>query len=164
MADADIEEGVHPTGRMSARLPRMELISRRERHRRWTVEQKREIVAEMLTPGVRATDLARKYEITTGQLYTWRRLLRDGKLDELPVPAPSFVRVGVVAVPRAAEGATSETPAAPRVAEPTCKLATGGWRHGGVIEIELVCGTRIRVDADITHEALGRVLRALGRQ
>ena len=163
MADLDIEEGVHPTGRMSDRLPRMELISRRERHRRWTVEQKREIIAEMLTPGVRATDVARKYEITTGQLYTWRRLLLDGKLDELPIPTPGFVRVDVLAAPRSAEGSTSET-TAPRAAEPTFEPATSGGRHGGVMEIELICGTRIRVDADINHEALGRVLRALGRQ
>jgi hypothetical protein len=107
--------------------------------------------------------VARKYEITTGQLYTWRRLLVDGKLDELPIPTPSFVRVDVVATPRPAEGTPPET-IAHRVAEPNCEPATSCGRHGGVIEIELICGTRIRVDADINHEALGRVLRALGRQ
>ena len=41
-------ESAHTTGRMSARSRRIEVITRGERRRRWSVEQKREIAAESL--------------------------------------------------------------------------------------------------------------------
>ena len=46
-------ESGHTTGRMSARSQRIEVITRGERRRRWSVEEKREIVAESLRPGTR---------------------------------------------------------------------------------------------------------------
>ena len=48
---AEIESG-HTTGRMSARRQRIEVITRGERWRRWSIEQKREIAAESLEPNV----------------------------------------------------------------------------------------------------------------
>jgi transposase len=96
MMNDDVAASARPTGRMSARMQRIELISRRERHRQWTIEQKRTAVEEMLAPGANVSDVARKYEINTGQLYTWRRLMLAGKLGELPAAAPGFVRVDVV--------------------------------------------------------------------
>ena len=45
-------ESAHTTDRMSARNQRIELITRGERRRRWSVEQKREIAAESLEAGI----------------------------------------------------------------------------------------------------------------
>jgi hypothetical protein len=45
-------ESAHTTDRKSARNQRIELITRGERRRRWSVEQKREIAAESLEPGL----------------------------------------------------------------------------------------------------------------
>ena len=66
------DESAHTTGRKSARLPRLEIITRGERRRRWTVEQKREIVAESYGADLTPTEVARKHGISSGQLYTWR--------------------------------------------------------------------------------------------
>src|SRR5918998_5805543 len=67
------DESAHTTGRKSARSRQVEIITRGERRRSWTPEQKREIVAESLGPELSPTEVARKHAISTGQLYTWRR-------------------------------------------------------------------------------------------
>jgi transposase len=70
-----IGESARTTGRKSARSQRVEIITRGECRRRWTLEQKREIVAESLGPELTPTEVARKHAISSGQLYTWRREL-----------------------------------------------------------------------------------------
>jgi transposase len=163
MMNDDVAESAHPTGRMSARMQRIELISRRERHRQWTVEQKRAAVEEMLAPGAKVTDVARRYEISTGQLYTWRRLMLDGKLGELQAAAPSFVRVDLVgALPQVEGSEPLATRAALEGAQPAPESASA--QPHGIIEIELTCGTRVRVDGGVDGRALGCVLRALANR
>jgi transposase-like protein len=66
------------TGRMSARSQWIEVITRGERRRRWSVEQKREIAAESLEPGISPITVARRYGISSGMLYRWRRHLLEG--------------------------------------------------------------------------------------
>lgn len=46
-----------------------------ERRRRWTDEQRVQILAEAFAPGACPTEVARRHEISTGQLYTWRNKL-----------------------------------------------------------------------------------------
>ena len=77
-----------------------EILTQPERRRRWTSEQKLALVAEMLRPGASPTQIARRYGISTGLLYTWRRLARDGELSLLPASAPTVEFVPVEIVPR----------------------------------------------------------------
>ena len=84
---------------MSARSQRIELITRGERRRRWSVEQKREIAAESLEPGISPITVARRYGISSGLLYTWRRHLLDGSLGVTRQPVAKFARVEVMAIP-----------------------------------------------------------------
>ncbi len=51
------------------------MITRGERRWRWSIEEKREIVAESLQPGIGASEIIRKHGISSGQLYTWRQQL-----------------------------------------------------------------------------------------
>jgi transposase len=44
------------------------VITGSERRRRWSIEEKREIVAESLDPDIGAGGVLRKYGITPGQL------------------------------------------------------------------------------------------------
>ena len=48
----------------------------RRRRRRWSIEEKREIVAESLQPGIGPSEIIRKHGISSGQLSTgassWR--------------------------------------------------------------------------------------------
>ncbi|WP_353200117.1 transposase [Sandarakinorhabdus sp.] len=43
-----------------------------ERRRRWNDEQRLQILTEAFAPGACPTEVARRHEISTGQLYTWR--------------------------------------------------------------------------------------------
>src|ERR1700756_3617681 len=92
-------ESAHTTDRKSARNQRIELITRGERRRRWSVEQKREIVAESLEPGISPITVARRYGISSGLLYTWRRHLLQGSLGTAAQPAARFARVEVMTIP-----------------------------------------------------------------
>jgi transposase-like protein len=65
----------HKSGHMTTRTQRIELITRGERRRRWSIEEKREIVAESLQPGVRPSEIIQRHGITSGQLYAWRQQL-----------------------------------------------------------------------------------------
>jgi transposase len=120
-----------------------EVLTQPERRRRWTVEQKLALIAEAVRPGASMTQIARRYGISTGLLYTWRRLAQQGELSLAPVPAnfPGFVPVEIV--PEAPPRAT-------------------GDEGAGVMIIELPGDRRVRVDRHVDTEALRRVLAALG--
>ena len=79
----------HMTTRTSTRTQRVEVITRGERRRRWSIEEKREIVAESLQPG-----------ISSGQLYTWRQQLARRLGGEPAGSSANFARVDVVVAQR----------------------------------------------------------------
>jgi len=68
-----------------------------ERRRRWSDEQRLRILTEAFAPGACATEVARRHEISTGQLYTWRSKLA---VDAAPPPddghVPSFAEALVI--------------------------------------------------------------------
>jgi transposase len=142
------DESAHTTSRKSARSPRLEIITRGERRRRWTVEQKREIVAEGYGTDLTPTEVARKHGISSGQLYTWRHEL-------LGLQAPVVSR----AMPRFAEVAL-----APAATSPPVAAASRTSCSGGRIEIILPGNIVVRVDAEVDAAALGRVLDVLRRR
>src|SRR5277367_552530 len=59
-------------------MARVEVITGRERRRRWSAGQKRAIVAESLAPGAIVTEIAQRAEIGPGQIYRSRRALGVG--------------------------------------------------------------------------------------
>ena len=141
-------ESAHTINRKSARIPPVELISRNERRRRWTVEQKQMIAAQSLAPGASATEVARQHGIGTGLLYNWRKALFAAQ-----PAAPTlrhFARVEVVAA----------KPMLRAVADTTCTPPAPA-QSLNLIEIVLPTGTMLRVDAQIDPRALRRVLAAL---
>ena len=88
-------ESAHTSSHKSARIAPVELITRGERRRRWTVEQKQLIAAQSLAPGVSPTDVARQHGIGTGQLYNWRRALLAAQPTAAAPVAGGFARVEV---------------------------------------------------------------------
>src|SRR5215470_18371768 len=52
-----------------------------ERRRRWSREDKLRIVRESLAPNAVVTEVARRHEVSTGLLYTWRKQARAGLLE-----------------------------------------------------------------------------------
>ena len=88
-------EDAHKIDRKSVRRPRVELITRGERRRRWSIEQKQEIVAESLGPDTTPTEVARKHAISSGLLYTWRQQLLGAQIAPPARPAPTFAQVEI---------------------------------------------------------------------
>ncbi len=54
------------------------------KYRRFTQDFKRSIVEQLLSETATPTELCRRYNISSGQLYTWRRQYTQGKLDPEP--------------------------------------------------------------------------------
>ena len=131
----------------------MEIITGVERRRRWRLEEKLRIVAEAEQPGALFVAVARRYEVSRGLLWTWRRQVRSGAL--APEPMPTFLPVRVVA------DAGSASP----WSSPPSGLDEGraAPAEAGRIEIALPDGTRIRVGADVGLTALRRVMTAVRR-
>ena len=151
--DPDAEDAP-TTGHKSARSPRVELITRGERLRVWTPEQKREIVMESLGPELTPTEVARKYAINSGLLYTWRRRGLGGQMTRLVRSTPGFARVEMVPPhPEAPEPMAAQPVAPPEPVVPP--------RPKGLIEIVLSDGVTVRVDAGVNAHALRRVLDAM---
>jgi transposase len=132
-------------------MPRVDLIPRGERRRRWTVEQKQTIAAESMAPGASPTGVARQYGIGTGQLYNWRRALMAAQ----PRAVGRFARVDVA--PRL----TTLTEAGMASAGSAAIVTAGTTATPLLVEIVLPDGTTVRVDAQIDPRALRRVLAAL---
>ena len=66
-----------------------------ERRRRWSDEERLQILAEVFSPGTKVADVCRRYDISTGLIYTWRRKLLDAGAAQKAsgveaLPAPVF--------------------------------------------------------------------------
>ena len=149
-------EDAHTIGRRSARAAPIEVITRGDRRRVWTAEQKREIVAESLGPELTPTEVARKHAISSGLLYTWRQQVLGDQLGLVTWSAPSFAQVEMTPAPRQVD------PPASKLLEPVPPpLPATAMRPEGLIEIVLPGGVSVRVDAQVDGRALRRVLGAL---
>jgi transposase len=152
-------ESAHTSSRKSARNSRIELITRGERRRRWTIEQKQTIAAQSLAPGASPTEVARQYGISSGQLYTWRHALLAAQPEAATRAAGRFARVEVKAV-RTLERVSHE--ASIEASSPVPQLlANPTAQPSGRIEIVLADGTAVRMDAHVDELALRRVLAVL---
>jgi transposase len=139
------------------------------RRRRWTAEQKQQIVGETRAPGASVSVVARRYDINANLLFKWKRHDEAGQLGEsLATPERAeFVPIGVVG--RTCDGGPALLA---RVPDAENRIQDRGWPEGacrplglearaGVIEIDLPAGARVRVDACVDARALARVLSAL---
>jgi transposase-like protein len=55
---------------------RVAALSGSVRRRRWSAAEKAAVVKETLAPGARVSDVARRWQVDTQQVYRWRN--RDG--------------------------------------------------------------------------------------
>jgi transposase-like protein len=75
-----------------------EVISVVERRRRWSTEEKLEILVAALEPGASITAVADRYGVARNLVYQWMRLAREGRLDGLSLDtkaSAAFVPVHV---------------------------------------------------------------------
>jgi transposase len=136
---------------------RIEVTTRGERRRRWSVEQQREVAAESLEPGLSPITVARRYRIGSGLLYTWRRHLLERSLGTTSQSVAKLARVDVLAMP----AQPTRTPSPP---QPAAAPADAMHHPDGMIEIALPGAVSVWVDAQVDSGALRRVIAALARR
>jgi transposase len=129
----------------------VEIISGRERRRRWSTEDKLRLVAETYEPGAAIRAVAARHGVCESLLFTWRRQVREGVLT--PPEMATFMPVQMLEAPLTAAPHSGPPP---RRASPTRSAAPTG-----LIEIELGNGRQVRVGSDVNLAALRRVLAAL---
>ena len=108
------------------------------RHR--STQERRQIAEESLQGGASVAVLARRNGVNANQVFHWRKLLREGRLDVKPSPAQLMpVRI--------AEVVGDDGPAR---------------SYSGVIHVE-IGRVRVRVEGSADPESLRVVLENLGR-
>jgi transposase len=107
----------------------VEVITGRERRRRWSVEQKLQVVGETREPGARVSQVAARHGVCESLVFSWRRQAREGVLVSPDVPVFLPVQMSE-AVPR-----TVVSPSYP--AEKSSSGLTRPRSQSGLIEIEL---------------------------
>ena len=58
--------------------PRVEVLDSVERRRRWTAEEKQALLKEADQPGHSMSSVARKYGVSTSQMFAWRKQFQKG--------------------------------------------------------------------------------------
>ncbi len=69
-----------------------------ERRRRWSDEERLQILTEAFSPEACVAEVARRHDVSTALIYTWRRKLRDASAEPMPhtLPAPGFAEAVMV--------------------------------------------------------------------
>ena len=119
---------------------RIEVVDVRRR-RRWSVEEKLRIVAECDLPGASVSEVARRHDLSTGLLFTWRRMA-EGR------PARGAEPVALLPVH------VTDPPPAPKRPSP----------RAARMEIGLPGGIKLKVDAGVDPESLAAVVAVLQRR
>ncbi len=140
------EEDLRST-RTRAREVRGEVLAGPERRRRWSVEEKLRILAQSVAAGSSAALACRLHGISSGQLYTWRRQFRTGELTGF---APVLVAAPI-----------SELPASAAPLAPVPPVGAAEQPAGGLIEVELPSGVKLRITGAVDTALLRQVLSAL---
>jgi len=123
------------------------------RRRRWSEEDKARIVAECEAPGSSVSLVARRHDLNTNLLFSWRRRLRGRRR--------ALGAVGFVPAVIAPQESTGDRVAELRC-EPSPDLSSGAVaRPRGRIEIVLGEPRRLIVDEEVSASALARVIGVL---
>ncbi len=126
-------------------MVRGEIITALERRRRWSREEKEQLVAASFEPGVTVSEIARSAGMHASQLFRWRKEL----CTRSDTSEPQFLPVQVM---------PTEASVTPQAQLPVRRA--GRPRKSSPIEIE-IGGCRVRVDPDVDPHALRRVLDVL---
>lgn len=121
---------------------RVEILTGPTRRRRWSAEDKARVVAETLVPGARVSEVARRWQVCSQQVFGWRRAARR---DMRTAPATTG-QMASEFVPVVTEGVP---------------VTTAPHASASVIEVRLA-GAVVRVAPDVNDTAqLTAVLRAI---
>lgn len=111
-----------------------------ERRRRWSDEERLQILGEAFSPGACVSQVARRYDVSTALIYTWRRKLCEAASghDGSEVAERGFAEATIVD-----DGANVPTQCAPAMI------------------LELGRGRRVSIFASASPALVGAALKAL---
>lgn len=138
---------------------RVEIITGPERRRRWSDEEKLQLVSEACQPGNSVSQVARQRGINASQLFGWRRqalakgLITDNRSAPSSAPALTFCAVEVAEAPAIPDAGDEVRPARRRKAA----------RTSCAIEIALKSGDHVRVEGSTDVSLVARIISALRR-
>lgn len=124
---------------------RIEVITGKERRRRWSEGEKARLVAETLEPGAIVAHVARRHGVAESCLYTWRRQLAGELGGSGPLGEPPLL------IPVSLDAPPPEPPAAPSVPPSSPPRA----------QILFADGTRLEIGADYPAAALKALIAAV---
>ena len=121
------------------------LITGPERRRSWRVEEREQILSEAFAPGAVASLVARRHDVSTGLLYSWRKKAL-AQLDRTAFAQAAFL-------PAVVEEGRAACSASGKVMKPA-KINTGFE-----VMVPLFCNTGDKIEIDTrTLEYKNRVL------
>ncbi len=126
------------TGASDGTMARVEVITGVERRRSWSDEQKRAIVAESFAPGAIVSEVARRADVSAGQIYRWRQEMRSAVAGFAPL---------LIAAP--------DNPTSNGVDRRPCEPA---------IEVEFAGKIVVRIPGSISAGLAAAVVKALSRR
>ena len=132
------------------KVSRLEVIATGAR-RRWTLAEKRRIVAESFALPRNVSGTARRHGLSAAQLFAWRRLAREGKL-VMACDGTGFVPA--IVTPEPCDGDQENLSLQSGIGTPT----------GGRMEIVLAGNRRVIIGHDVDPVALARVIEMLERR
>jgi transposase len=112
-----------------------------EKRRFRSKQERRRIAEESLQPGASVAVVARQHGVNANQVFLWRRLLREGRL-EAASPATRLLPVRIAEIPQEADRFVRSYP--------------------GTIHIELG-RVRVRLEGTVDPGSLRLILEHLGR-
>lgn len=127
-------------------MVRQEILVGVERRRRWSVEEKLRILAEVGIDGAAVSEVARRHELSRQQIYQWRHEMRRRGLGEEEPAVLVPVNVGPVNV---GPGNVCPGPARPH----------GRFEGGCLVEIRLANGRGLYLDGALPEAFLQRLIR-----
>ncbi len=142
-------------------MAQVHILAGPERRRRFSLEQKRAIVAAAFAPGAVVSDVARRADVCPSLIYRWRREI--GRPD-------GFAEVVVAPLVDARRGHCRDDGGDERRGVPPIPAAEAG-RFGAAgssvlpaIEIEFCGASRVRIPASVPADLAAAVIAALRRR
>ena len=122
-------------------MQRVEIVTGKERRRRWSDEEKARLVAETMVPGAVVAHVARRHGVAESCLYAWRR---QAGAFAAPMSMATLIPVVTGTVPAA--------PEPPLVTAPVCAPRA---------VVTFADGVRLDVGADYPADALAILIATL---
>ena len=115
-------------------------MAKRRRRRKWSDDEKRMICTQAVIAGVSVAQVAQRYDLNANQIFNWLKdpkFIPDAQASE---DEAKFLPVEVIAEPKPPEAMSDA---------------------GGLIELELARGHRLRISGSYDPDAIARLLRHL---